>query len=61
MSSRVTGEMTPCGIHYDVTEALQALETVSRMTRSVDDILPGHDPAITERYPQVAPGAFRII
>ena len=53
--------MTPCGIHYDVTEALQALETVSRMTRSVDDILPGHDPAITERYPQVAPGAFRVI
>lgn len=58
---RNISEMTPCGIHYDVTEALQALETVSRMTRSVDDILPGHDPAITERYPQVAPGAFRII
>ncbi len=31
------------------------------MTRSADDILPGHDPAITERHPQVAPGVYRII
>lgn len=54
-------DMTPCGIHYDVTEALRALETVMATAGSVENILPGHDPAITERFRKEAEGVYRII
>lgn len=46
----------PCGIHYDVTEALTAVEQMGAETGS----LPGHDPLLTERFPETAPGAYRI-
>ncbi len=53
-------ETTPCGIHHDVTEALEAIEKISRAAGSPDNILPGHDPALTERYQEIAPGVHRI-
>lgn len=57
---RNISEMTPCGIHYDVTEALTALEKIRHIAKSAENILPGHDPAITERYPETAPGVYRV-
>ncbi|MDL2209324.1 N-acyl homoserine lactonase family protein [Desulfovibrio sp. OttesenSCG-928-O18] len=54
-------DMTPCGIHYDVTEALEAIEKISSLAGSIDNILPGHDPALAERYEEVAPGVHRIV
>lgn len=53
-------EMTPCGIHYNVTEALMALEKIKSIAKSTENILPGHDPEITARYPQTAPGVYRV-
>ena len=53
-------EMTPCGIHYNVTEALMALEKIESIAKSTENILPGHDPEITARYPQTAPGVYRV-
>lgn len=53
-------EMTPCGIHHDVTEALHALEKLSQRAGCLENILPGHDPALTERYEETAPGVYHI-
>ena len=54
-------DTTPCGIHYDVTEALLALEKVGAAAGCLENILPGHDPAITERFREEAPGVYRIV
>lgn len=54
-------ENIPCGIHYNVTEALDALEKInSRAGQSPDNVLPGHDPAVAEKYVEIAPGAYKI-
>jgi len=53
-------ETVPCGIHHDVTEALKALEIVKNEAGCLENILPGHDPAITERFCEEAPGVYRI-
>lgn len=54
-------ENIPCGIHYDVTEALIALERLHEIAGSSDNVLPGHDPLIAERHEEVAPGVFKIL
>lgn len=53
-------EGIPCGIHYNVTEALEALETLGRRAGTPDRILPGHDTLLAERFPEKAPGVHRI-
>lgn len=54
-------ENIPCGIHYSVTEALEALEKINRRARrSQENVLPGHDPAVAEKHEELAPGVYKI-
>lgn len=50
----------PCGIHYDVTEALEALETLGKRAGTAERVLPGHEPLLTARFPEIAPGVHAI-
>ena len=53
-------ETIACGIHTDVTEALVALETIWQRAGDLAHAVPGHDPQVTQRYRQIAPGVHRI-
>ena len=47
-------------IHTDLTDALDALERCREILGSGGLLVPGHDIAIMERFPGVAPAAVRI-
>lgn len=53
-------EITPPGIHYDVTEALDALEAIKKEAENnLDHVIPCHDPDILKK-PEIAPGVFKV-
>ena len=54
-------ETIPCGIHYDVNEVFQALETIRRTAKTAENVIPGHDPGVRERFPEVAPAVYRLL
>ena len=41
---------------YNVGEVLEGYETLRRLATSPHHIIPGHDPAVLERYPAAKPG-----
>jgi glyoxylase-like metal-dependent hydrolase (beta-lactamase superfamily II) len=43
-------------VTYDVAEVLEGYRTVRRLAESVDHVIPGHDPMVTERYPAAGAG-----
>lgn len=47
---------TPVGACVDPAANVAAIEQML----ACDHVVPGHDPAVAERYPEVAPGVFRI-
>jgi glyoxylase-like metal-dependent hydrolase (beta-lactamase superfamily II) len=46
----------PFPIVADVAQMLEGFDTLHRLASSPDHIIPGHDPAVLERYPASAPG-----
>jgi glyoxylase-like metal-dependent hydrolase (beta-lactamase superfamily II) len=43
-------------ITYSVADTLEGYVTLKKLADSVDHIIPGHDPAVLERYPEARPG-----
>ena len=43
-------------VTFNVGDVLEGYSTIKRMADSVDHIVPGHDPAVIEKYPAAAPG-----
>jgi glyoxylase-like metal-dependent hydrolase (beta-lactamase superfamily II) len=46
----------PFPIVYDLGAMGEGWETLRRLASSPDAVIPGHDPAVLERYPAAAPG-----
>ncbi|WP_159992823.1 N-acyl homoserine lactonase family protein [Roseomonas sp. 18066] len=46
----------PFPIVADVAQMLEGYDTLHRLASSPDHIIPGHDPAVLDRYPASAPG-----
>jgi glyoxylase-like metal-dependent hydrolase (beta-lactamase superfamily II) len=46
----------PFPIVFDVGAMVQGHDTLRRLASSRDDIVPGHDPKVFERYPPAGPG-----
>jgi glyoxylase-like metal-dependent hydrolase (beta-lactamase superfamily II) len=42
-------------VTYNVGEVLEGYQTLRRLADSDDHVVPGHDPAVLERYPSVSP------
>ena len=53
-------ECIACGIHYNVTEALEAQEKIKEIASTSETVLPGHDPLIVEKFPVVQEGIVKI-
>ena len=49
-----TGRVFP--IADSVSDVLEGYRTLRRLAASDDHVVPGHDPAVAERYPAAAPG-----
>jgi glyoxylase-like metal-dependent hydrolase (beta-lactamase superfamily II) len=43
-------------VTYSVGDVLEAYQTIKRLAESPDHIVPGHDPAVAQRYPEARPG-----
>ncbi|HLJ61697.1 MAG TPA: N-acyl homoserine lactonase family protein [bacterium] len=43
-------------IAYNVGEVLEGYETLKRLARAMNRIVPGHDPLVLDRYPAAKPG-----
>jgi glyoxylase-like metal-dependent hydrolase (beta-lactamase superfamily II) len=41
---------------YHIGEVLEGYQTLKRLASSPADVVPGHDPAVLERYPAAKPG-----
>jgi len=50
----------PIAQTLDGVSNLNAQDRIRRLATSPDLIVPGHDPAVFERYPRVAEGVTRI-
>jgi glyoxylase-like metal-dependent hydrolase (beta-lactamase superfamily II) len=48
-------------VTYNVGEALEGYSAMKRLADSVDHIVPGHDPAVIERYPAASPGLEGLV
>ena len=46
---------------FNVGDVLEGYSTIKRMADSLDHIVPGHDPAVIEKYPAAAPGLERFV
>jgi hypothetical protein len=46
----------PFPIVYDLGAMVEGWETLRRLASSADAVIPGHDPAVLQRYPAAAPG-----
>jgi glyoxylase-like metal-dependent hydrolase (beta-lactamase superfamily II) len=47
-------------VTYNVGEVLEGYDTLRRLAGSPDHIIPGHDPAVLERYPAASPALAGI-
>ena len=43
-------------VTFNVGDVLEGYSTIKRLADSLDHIVPGHDPAVMDRYPAAAPG-----
>ena len=43
-------------VTYSVGDVLEAYATIARLAESPDHVIPGHDPAVSQRYPEARPG-----
>jgi glyoxylase-like metal-dependent hydrolase (beta-lactamase superfamily II) len=50
----------PSGQTANQEESEAALQNILKIAGDVKNIIPGHDPAVFEKYPSVAPGVVRI-
>jgi hypothetical protein len=41
---------------YNIGEVLESYATIKRLATSPAHIIPGHDPAVLDRYPPARPG-----
>lgn len=48
-------------VTYHVGDVLEGYETIKRLADSPQHIIPGHDPAVTTRYPPARPGLGGVI
>jgi glyoxylase-like metal-dependent hydrolase (beta-lactamase superfamily II) len=53
-------EMVPGGIIVDLREMVKGLELIRKLASSPDLVFPGHDPALLDRFPQVAEGIVHL-
>jgi glyoxylase-like metal-dependent hydrolase (beta-lactamase superfamily II) len=47
-------------VTYNVAEVLEGYDTVTRLAGSIDAVVPGHDPAVLDRYPPPSPALAGI-
>jgi glyoxylase-like metal-dependent hydrolase (beta-lactamase superfamily II) len=53
--------MKPVQVTVNIQDALQAMERVTNLaSRAPELALPGHDPLVMKRFPQLAPGVVRV-
>jgi glyoxylase-like metal-dependent hydrolase (beta-lactamase superfamily II) len=48
-------------ILHNLEETLEGYETLGKLASKPDNIIPGHDPLVTSRYPAAAPGLEGIV
>ena len=48
-------------VTFNVGDVLEGYSTIKRMADSLDHIVPGHDPAVIEKYPAAAPGLEKFV
>jgi glyoxylase-like metal-dependent hydrolase (beta-lactamase superfamily II) len=48
-------------VTYNVGEVLEGYRTLEKLADSVDHIVPGHDPAVLEKYPPACPGLEKLV
>ena len=48
-------------VTFNVGDVLEGYSTIKRLADSLYHIVPGHDPAVMERYPAAAPGLEKFV
>jgi hypothetical protein len=48
-------------VTFNVGDVLEGYSTIKRLADSLDHIVPGHDPAVVEKYPAAAPGLEKLV
>jgi glyoxylase-like metal-dependent hydrolase (beta-lactamase superfamily II) len=48
-------------VTFCVGDVLEGYSTIKKLADSVDHIVPGHDPAVAEKYPAAAPGLEKLV
>ena len=48
-------------VTFNVGDVLEGYATIKRLADSLDHIVPGHDPAVMDRYPAAAPGLEKFV
>ena len=48
-------------VTFSVGDVLEGYSTIKKLADSVDHVIPGHDPAVLERYPAAAPGLEQLV
>ncbi|MBD5416523.1 MAG: MBL fold metallo-hydrolase [Desulfovibrio sp.] len=56
---RNVAETTACGIHYDVTRALTAVEQIGAESGAIENVIPCHDPEVGAGH-EVAEGVVKV-
>lgn len=56
---RNIAETTACGIHYDVTQALTAVEQIGAESGAIENVIPCHDPEVGQG-PEVTEGVVKV-
>lgn len=50
----------PIAETLDAASNLRAQDRMKRLAARPESVIPGHDPAMFERFPKIAPGVVRI-
>src|SRR5260221_353717 len=48
-------------VTFCVGDVLEGYATIRKLADSLDHIVPGHDPAVVEKYPAAAPGLEKLV
>ena len=48
-------------VTFCVGDVLEGYSTIKKLADSLDHIVPGHDPAVVEKYPAAAPGLEKLV
>jgi glyoxylase-like metal-dependent hydrolase (beta-lactamase superfamily II) len=48
-------------VTYNVGDVLEGYATIKKLAESTDHIIPGHDPAVLDKYPAAKPGLEKLV